>query len=91
MYAFDIALETIILIRYIENASSYSSINVTKNKKKQLVPEEVNEYDFEENSGLSIPNLIDANPIRDNLGPQSDCKGCMEKMNNEIETIRRFD
>ena len=40
---------------------------------------------------MSIPILIDDIPIPANLGPQPDCKGCMEKMNNEIEKICGFD
>ena len=62
-------------------------LNVSNIKEEQLVPEQVNEYDFEENSGLSIPILIDDIPIPANLGPQPDCKGCMEKMNNETEKV----
>jgi len=66
-------------------------LNVSNIKEEQLAPEHVNEYDFEEHSRLPIPILIDDIPIPANLAPQPDCKGCMEKMNNEIEKIWGFD
>ena len=63
----------------------------SKLKEEQLVPEQGNEHEFEENSGYSVPILIDDIPIPANLSPRIDCNGCMEKMNNEVGKICEYD
>ena len=66
-------------------ANNMLKANLNNLEEEKLVPEQVNEHDFEENSGYFIPILINDIPIPASLGPQKYCKGCMEKVNNEIE------